>query len=58
MKFFKTKIKRCKNCKYYKTLGNLHFCINTEFYQEGDELKQGGIFRGIPLICFKKERRK
>lgn len=34
MKFAKTKLKRCKNCKYYKRIGNLHFCIYNELYEK------------------------
>ena len=33
MKFAKIKLKRCKNCKYYKKIGNLHFCINNALYK-------------------------
>ena len=62
MKFAKTKLKRCKDCAYYKQLGNLHVCYYTKYmhpmdYEPGDYI-YGCVIRSIPLICFKKKVKK
>lgn len=54
MKFAKFKIKRCKDCIYYKKIGNhIHYCTNNIFYK-----KYGldSVLNAIPLICFKKQK--
>lgn len=56
MKFAKFKIKRCKDCIYYKKIGdNIHYCKNNIYYK-----KYGfdNVLTAIPLICFKKQKNK
>lgn len=52
MKFGKIKLRRCKNCKYYENIGNLHFCNNSKIYKYYG-LK---VLHSIPLFCFRKEK--
>lgn len=53
MKFYKTKLKRCSNCAYYKRIGNWHFCIYSNLYKK---YKLEALCP-IPLICFRKEKK-
>lgn len=54
MRFEKIKEKRCKDCKYYQKLGGLHLCINTELYRKFNL----EVYGTIPLVCFRKEKKK
>ena len=53
MKFQKIKLKRCKDCAYYKRIGNYHFCINSKCYRK----YKLELLCPIPLICFRKEKK-
>lgn len=54
MKFKSFKLKRCKDCKYYRELGRLCFCVNGKDYRKYNL----ELIHAIPLICFRKRRKK
>lgn len=57
MKFGKFKLNRCKNCLYYKKLGNnIHFCIFDKYIKHPMDYESNCHgYRIIPLICFNKK---
>ena len=53
MRFTKIKLKRCKNCIYYRELGRLRYCVKTKYFKKDGDLE---LICPIPLMCFKKKR--
>lgn len=54
MKLFKIKIKKCKDCIYYRKEGNFHFCIPKKYYDMG----LNNVVGHMKVICFRKIKRK
>ena len=58
MRFSKIKLARCRKCKWYKKskwgIMEVHSCGNPTKSDIEYGIKK--LFRGIPLICFKRER--